>query len=194
MMEQAELRYRISNRGREPAWRRADGALRRRVPAALRSWLIDTASLTERLRGIFGGSFRVNLRGQRWERPGFSERAVLGMADHRVALIREVHLQCAGSSVVFARTIMPAEALCGSGRRLARLGERPLGAMLFANRSIVRGDLEIARVEPGCDIYATAAGATTGQGLWGRRSIFLVGGQPILVNEIFLPAILREAP
>ena len=166
------------------------GVLRRGLPPDLRSWLIDTASLTERLQRLYGRAFRVRVRGQRWLRPAFSERVALGMADHRTALVREVHLLRGAMPVVFARTVMPAEALCGSGRRLARLGNRPLGAMLFADHRIARLGLEIAQVDPRHALYTAATGRADGRAIWGRRSVFVVGNQPILVNELFLPALL----
>jgi chorismate--pyruvate lyase len=180
------------NRGTEPRWHPVDGALRRRVPTDLRDWLIGTASLTARLRALYGRGFHVRVRSQRWLRPAFSERAALGMADHRVAIVREVHLWCVNEPVVFARTIIPAEALEGPGRRLAHLGARPLGALLFADHRIVRKNLELARIDPSHAVHASATGGRDGESLWGRRSVFLVRGQPILVSEIFLPAILRE--
>jgi chorismate--pyruvate lyase len=187
--------HRTSDGGTEPAWRPVDGALRRRLPAVLRGWLIDTASLTERLQALCGPAFGVRLRRQGWRRPAFGERAALGMEDHRVALVREVHLLRGSTPLVFARTVMPAEALRGRGRRLARLGNRPLGALLFADPRIRRAGIEVARIRPGDDFHAAAIEhrrAERGAEIWGRRSLFLIGEQPLLVNEIFLPALLER--
>ena len=75
---------------------------------------------------------------------------------------------------------------CINGLALTfRLGER-----LFADRRIVRDDMEIARLEPGHALHALAGAGRAS--LWGRRSVFLIDGHPLLVNEIFLPAILGQ--
>lgn len=160
------------------------------LPAELASWLIDTASLTRRLRALCGSAFRVRVIEQRRRRPLPSERAALGLPDHAWALVRQVRLLCDARPLVYARTIMPEATLKGARRRFAHLGNRPLGEMLFADRRIVRGDMEIARIEAGQELHTLAAAGRAP--LWGRRSIFLIDGHPLLVNELFLPEILRQ--
>jgi chorismate--pyruvate lyase len=46
---------------------------------------------------------------------------------------------------------------------------------------------------PGNALYQRAVallGASPGQ-LWGRRSVFMLGGAAILVTEVFLPGVLE---
>lgn len=86
---------------------------------------------------------------------------------------------------------MPELTLKGARRRFAHLGNRPLGEMLFSDHRIVRGDMEIAHIEPGQELHAMAAGHGRAA-IWGRRSIFLINDHPLLVNEIFLPGILGQ--
>lgn len=185
------------NPGREPLWRPVTAGLRRELPADLASWLIDTDSLTRRLQAQYGRDFHVAVRGQRWQRPLPSERDELALADRAYALVRQVHLLSATRALVYARTVMPAATLRGARRRYAHLGSRPLGAMLFSDPHIVRGELEVARILPGHALHAAAvAGAPRGTRnapIWGRRSVFLVGGHPLLVSEIFLPAVAQGA-
>ncbi len=161
------------------------------MPPVLASWLIDTDSLTRRLRAICGAAFSVRVLKQRWQRPLPSERVALGLHDQAWALVRQVRLLCASQAVVYARTIMPEATLNGARRRFAHLGNRPLGEMLFTDRRIVRGHMEIARIEPGHELHALAVGHGRA-GIWGRRSVFEIDGYPLLVNEIFLPGILRQ--
>lgn len=184
------MRYRQFKSRREPVWRPAAAAARRGLAPELASWLIDTDSLTRRLRELCGPAFRVRVVDQRRRRPLPSERAVVGLPDHAHALVRQVFLLCGAEPLVYARTIMPESTLDGARRRFARLGERPLGEMLFADRRIVRGDMEIAHLESGHALHTLAGGGRAP--LWGRRSVFLIEGHPLLVNEIFLPAILRR--
>lgn len=182
------------NLGREPPWGPVTAGVRRALSAELASWLINTDSLTRRLQAQCGRGFRVAVRGQRWQRPLPSERAALALPDRAYALVREVHLLCSSQPLVFARTVMPAATLRGARRRYARLGDRPLGAMLFSDPAIERGGLEVARITPGHVMHAAAMdGAAKGAraaAIWGRRSVFLVGGYPLLVSEVFLPSIM----
>lgn len=155
---------------------------------ALRDWLLDTGSLTRRVQAACAGRFRVQVEFQGWGRPRLDESLALHLRLPRRALIREVHLLCDDHPWVFARTVIPISTLRGRERRLAHLGERPLGAVLFADPHMTRGPVEVACVRPGQSLYAAAA-----QGLrqrpaeiWGRRSVFRLGGKPLLVSEFFL--------
>ena len=63
--------------------------------------------------------------------------------------------------------------------------------MLFADPTMQRGPVEIARLTP-CDKLFPAAIQQLAQHpemIWGRRSLFTLGGKPLLVSEIFLPGI-----
>jgi chorismate lyase len=163
-----------------------------RPPLRLRPWLRDTGSLTAHLRACCGPGFRVEVLGQGWGTPLPSERRRLGLRRGELALVREVRLACADRGAwVFARTLIPAASLRGPAKRLSRLGSRPLGEVLFAQRGARRGETEMARLGPGHALYPLAlAGQAAPPGwIWGRRTLFHLGGCPLLVNEIFLPGL-----
>lgn len=176
-----------------PAWALHPRWLRSRIPDGLRSWLLDAGSLTDRLKAACPGCFRVRVLGERWQRPRLDETRLLEMPRSTVAWIREVHLLCEGRPWVFARTVVPVTTLTGRQRRLARLGDRPLGAFLFADPGMSRGAVELAPLVGGQSMFADAvAGSSqTPAEIWGRRSVFRVGGKPLLVTEIFLPPVNR---
>jgi chorismate--pyruvate lyase len=162
---------------------------RSELPASLAVWLLDTASLTRRLQGLCGGEFRVRILSQVRGRPRLDETRVLGMRCGGLAIIRQVQLLCDDQPRVYARTVIPVSSLQGRLRRLAHLGARPLGALLFADRGIRRGVVELARIRPGERLYADAVNdlrQAHGE-IWGRRSIFRLARKPLLVSEIFLP-------
>jgi chorismate--pyruvate lyase len=71
------------------------------------------------------------------------------------------------------------------------LRNKPLGAVLFADKSTQRVLSEVARITPRHALYhaATANLMDKPSEIWGRRAIYRYAQQPILVNEIFLPAI-----
>ncbi|MDP2228116.1 MAG: chorismate lyase [Moraxellaceae bacterium] len=155
---------------------------RLRAPAATASWLLETGSLTTRLIGIAQGDFRVRVLAQYWGRPAPEEVRRLGLHPGRYALIREVELLGRGEPWVRARSVLPVGSLTGAGRRLRRLGNRSLGHLLFRDPTLRRGPIEITRLQqPEGPVFA-------------RRSHLVYHGQPLLVAECFLPALLAEPP
>lgn len=175
----------------EPLWLTHERIARRRVPAALLAWLLDRASLTRRLQHACPGRFEVRLVNQGWARPMRSEARTLHMRLGNWALVREVWLCCNALPWVFARTVIPYRTLHGAQRQLGRLGTRPLGAVLFADRSMERGPVELACIRAGQRLFETAVVGLEQrpEEIWGRRSVFHVGNKPLLVSEIFLPGI-----
>jgi len=113
------------------------------------------------------------------------------MEGEEAALLREVHLLCNGRVCVFARTLIPRSSLRGHCQRLARLGERPLGEVLFADPSMQREPFEIATLVRGHSLYRLALRGLEcrPRAIWGRRTLFRIEERPLLVYEIFLPGI-----
>jgi chorismate--pyruvate lyase len=176
----------------EPVWHHCDRLRRHALSAGLRHWLVDDSSLTRRLRCACPGRFRVELIAQRMERPMLSEARALARPPREIALVRQVWLLCDERPWVFARTVIPLPSLHGGLHRLAMLGTRPLGEVLFADPRMQRQPLEIARVTPRHRLFHMAT-ARTGAGdatLWGRRSVFRLQEMPLLVSEFFLPALV----
>jgi chorismate--pyruvate lyase len=105
------------------------------------------------------------------------------------AIIRQVHLLCGSRPLVYARTIIPATSMRGKLQRLAHLGTRPLGAMLFADPGMRREGVELANIKPGEGLFldATRHISRLPGNIWGRRSVFRIAHKPLLVSEIFLP-------
>ncbi|MEK7303548.1 MAG: chorismate lyase, partial [Pseudomonadota bacterium] len=175
----------------EPVWHVASRLHRRDVPESVLRWLLDPASLTRRIQSACHGCFRVEVLFQGWARPQHNEMRELGMRQGSMGFVREVHLLCDDLPWVFARTVIPRTTLTGPRRCLTRLKSRPLGAVLFADPSMQRGPVEIARLSPCDKLYPAAIRhlAQRPETIWGRRSLFTLGGKPLLVSEIFLPGI-----
>jgi chorismate--pyruvate lyase len=166
---------------REPVWRTVRQPASVCPPAALLPWLQDGSSLTQRLVERCGPAFRVELIKQARIRPTPGEAFALGLRPGAFALLREVYLCCGTERWVYARTLIPDATARGRYRRLRRLGERSLGGFLFAQPHLARGPLEIALARAGA----------LAQPAWGRRSVFRLGGRPLVVTEYFLPAFTR---
>lgn len=173
---------------REPKWLGARPGFSVHGPIA--SWLYESGSLTSRLRRNCPSGFGVRVLRQRWDRPYPGEARVLGLGASRHALVREVVLHCHGHPLVIARSVIPAEALRGAQCRLAHLGDRPLGELLFAYRKLSRLSLELAQVAP-ANWRSLGALLPQAEGcMWGRRSLYGVASGRVLVCEFFLPPVL----
>jgi chorismate--pyruvate lyase len=163
------------------------------VPALLRSWVYEQGSLTARIRQhCTGEAVRVQLLSQRWEHPLLEEAQAVATRPGSVALVRQVYLMCGQRRVVYARSVMPRLTLTRTHARFSRLGTRPLADILFADPRVQRVAMEFARLRPGEALFRLAARSLPAQppNLWGRRSVFALGGRPLLVSEVFLPALL----
>lgn len=177
-------------------WKPGRYFLRRSIPRGLSCWLLDTASLTLRLQRLCPGKFQVRVLSQVRGTPGIDEAQVLGMLPGKLAIIRQVHLLCDGQPWVYARTVIPVTSLRGKLQRLAHLGTRPLGGMLFADPGMQRGRVELARILMGQPVYKAATCHLRHRPveIWGRRSVFRLFNRPLLVSEVFLPDFPADSP
>ena len=157
-----------------------------------RPWLTYRGSLTRRIVER-SGTFRVELVSQRVRFPNDDEYRELGRPAHRLAFVREVLLHADGTPVVMAHSIVGRSDLAGTWRAVRGLGTRPLAALLFADRRVSRDPFEYARLDPRHPLWQRAR-ALLGRDfptLWARRSRFRLHGRPLLVTEVFLPALGR---
>lgn len=152
-------------------------------------WLLDSGSLTQRLRRACCSRLRVCVLRQCWTRPDRDEARILGLHLDAWAWTREVRLLGDEQPWVFARTLIPMRTLRGRGRRLTQLGTRPLGQALFTDPGVRRGPVEVTRIAADQPLHQRAfAGLIESPAtIWGRRSVFRIEGRPLLVCEIFLP-------
>ncbi len=167
--------------------------LRRDISPEWLYWLRDVDSLTEHLKRLSRGQFAVELLAHGYARPFRVERSALSLGECERALVRQVRLLCCGQAVVFARTVIPVASLSGKYRLLARLGTRPLGELLFSDRTMRRGEVEVAEFPFDHRVFRglTREDLAGAMSIWGRRSLFYLMGKPLLVSEFFLPQILK---
>lgn len=157
-------------------WRDGRQWLRPQLPLLLRPWLFAEESLTQRLVDASGGEFRVQLLAQRWQRPAPSEARLLDIDPAARTLVREVILFGREQPWVYGRSILPAQTLTGDLRRLRKLQDSSLGALLFSYPLLQRLPFEI----------------TCSDSLWGRRSRFELGSRALIVSEFFLPDFVEH--
>ncbi|MDZ7828511.1 MAG: chorismate lyase [Halofilum sp. (in: g-proteobacteria)] len=174
---------------RNPRWQTVNPLLRRRLPDSVRDWVLSTGSLTAGVREQCPDTFRLRVLRQRWARPRSDEASALRLQAGGRAMLREVALCCGERPLIMARTVIPAASLRGRQARLAALGRRPLGELLFHDPSVQRGPFQVAYQTLGQ--AGLAADARRHVAVWGRRAVFHIGGVPLLVSEFFLPELWR---
>ena len=156
----------------------------------LHAWLTDRGSLTARLMARCR-AFSVQALRQQPARANLDEAGLLRLPHRQLALVREVALVCDGVPAVFAHSVIDSHHLRTTWRFVAKLGNRPLGAVLFANPRIRRQPLHYHQLDWRHPLYRQAARhlpklpAT----LWARRSLFTLNAAPLLVTEVFLPHV-----
>jgi chorismate--pyruvate lyase len=159
----------------------------------MRSWQVDKGSLTARLQQRYA-NFSVKPVAVKYAKPIRGEAVLLHSPAYKTALIREVLLFGNGQPVIFAHSVLPRASLRGSWNGLGRLGNKPLGATLFANPKVKRTPLEYKKLSRHHPISMRVAEHMLVQPktLWARRSIFSLNCANIMVTEVFLPELLTK--
>ncbi|MGC2165548.1 MAG: chorismate lyase [Gallionella sp.] len=153
-------------------------------------WLRDHGSLTRRIqerctnfavRNVQSGLASIAL----------DESALLGLSSRERAYTREVLLLADNKPVVFAHSALAPHLMSGAWSALRTLGNKPLGALLFAHPQVERGPLRYKSLRDTHPLHQRASELLDSlpRRLWARRSLFYLRGSPLLVTEVFLPQI-----
>ncbi|AAO89621.1 chorismate--pyruvate lyase [Coxiella burnetii] len=158
-----------------------------------RSWLTHPGSLTQRLRKTTDGQIQHHLLREVFDAPVDEETQLLGISQPELALIREIEWRYFESLWVAGRVVIPKKTLEREGSPLNHIGERSLGDILFANAKFTRGDLEFRQITADHPYYFYVKEIANGSCIWARRSLFYFERDPLLVSEIFSPALFLES-
>jgi chorismate--pyruvate lyase len=136
------------------------------IPEHVLVWLLDSQSLTVKLRNKYD-DFCVNVLSQQENNPYQCELKLLDINKKNTIIVREVELIGDSQAVVFARSVIPKTP---DTEDILSIGSKPLGEILFNDKGIKRGHLEVGK-------YCNT---------WARRSTFTIAKTKLLVSEIFL--------
>jgi chorismate--pyruvate lyase len=174
----------------DPQWVVNHPGVRHRIPTNVQSWIYEPGSLTQRIKDHYGDAFAVKVLFHQWRLPFLSECRLLQQPHNKYCLTREVLLTGDKQPLILARTIIPAQTLKGTQRALSRLGNRPLGEVIFSYPKLQRLEMDIACVEIS-NWSSTIIDQTRIKGpQWGRRTIYAIQHRQMLVSEFFLPDVL----
>ena len=158
----------------------------------IRDWLQNRGSLTRHIQQRCK-NFRVEPVFQSLATACNDELAILKLRPGELAHVREVYLYCGKTPVVFAHSVVARKNIRGVWYGMSKLGNKSLGTVLFTNPVIKRTPLKFRKLNLTHPLFHRACKnmQVAPDKLWARRSLFTLHGQPILVTEVFLPAILE---
>ena len=159
------------------------------VDPQLRPWLIAQGLLTRHLKEACKAGFALRLVEQ-WNAPlEAAHKLALRVADSG-GLFRDVRMYCCERSWIYAQTVMPDSTLYAHSW-LGELGDSALGEALSELPGVERGSYEYAWLTVDDSLTARALRNVPAKpaGLWARRSRISLHGAPLLVHELFLPAV-----
>ena len=139
-----------------------------------RYWLRGNHSLTKQLIEYSDNNFELNLLGETWQKPYQHEAEVLRVKPEQECLVREVELLCNKQVVVYARSIISPAAIEASGHELTKLGNVPLGHLLFKNAKVDLETRELAKI------------IVSDKPSFARRTLYQLNNEDILVSEFFI--------
>jgi len=172
-------------------WQNKEMARLSLIDKRLHSFLFQMDSLTRFIQQRCKGSFHVDLITASWCNPMPDEIRLLSLRNHEITFIRESWLKCDNQTLVYARTVIPRKTL-KKNQKLTRLGTKPLGEILFNDNTTYRTNMQYAKITVHCELHKEATKDTdVTSEIWGRQSLFYIKNEPLLVIEVFLPAILE---
>lgn len=173
-------------------WQNADDAAIKELPFYIAEWLAEFGSLTEKL-SRYVEQVKLDV---------LHEGIGILTADEASALqskeascqVREVVLFGPDKPWIFARTCMPFT----SKHLIERLGNKPLGSILFSDEELRRQFLQVCQLEESSPLYQSASSYLEKENmlvngeqptLWARRSLWKKkdSNDGMLVCEVFLP-------
>ena len=161
------------------------------VDSRMRPWLIGKGLVTLRMKAVCHERFALKLVDQWTGLLSASHRSALPSTDN-AGLFRDVEMYCGHLVWVFAQTVIPDSTLCAHPW-LAELGDAALGETLSDLSGIERSAYEYAWLPLAEAVTARALreAEIKPAGLWARRSRVSLRGSPLLMQELFLPAMGR---
>jgi chorismate--pyruvate lyase len=157
--------------------------------------LSDTGSLTQKIERAIGQKLQVQVLRDCPQTLNSDESRYFHFKIRRCR-VREVLLCANNIPLVMAHSVIPTLSSSGSNHSVLRLGSKPLGAVLFAKtrmHSRAKPPRDVARLDKGSALWKKCSkhDVELSSPLWARRTLYRLKGHPILVNEIFLPALLH---
>ena len=137
----------------------------------IKSWLLEQGPITKRIKSI--AEFRLELIQDELSDATDDEILFLKIDSEEIR-IREVILYGNEIPIVFARTIIPNTTIEKGLKELGKIGNKPLGDILFEKDIFSKEDIVFESFKDKESLF------------WGRKIKYTVKDQPFSVMEVFL--------
>ena len=137
----------------------------------IKSWLLEQGPITKRIKSI--AEFRLELIQDELSDATDDEILFLKIDSEEIR-IREVILYGNENPIVYARTIIPNTTIEKGLKELGKIGNKPLGDILFEKDIFFKEDIVFATFKDEESLF------------WGRKIKYTVKDQPFSVMEVFL--------
>jgi chorismate--pyruvate lyase len=137
----------------------------------IKSWLLEKGPITKRIKTM--GTFKLKLIQDKISEVEKSEILFLNSKKGKFR-VREVKLFCNGEPKIFARTIIPVITIEEGFSDLGKIGNKPLGDILFEKKIFTKEEIVFASFKYEEYLF------------WGRNTKYTVKGYPFSVMELFL--------
>jgi len=176
----------------EPDWKTNHPGTHRLIPEQAASWIYEPESITRRLRCLYNNQVDVELLFHQHSLPFLSENQLLKQSSQHYSLIREVMLKSNGKPLILARTVIPIKTLHGAQRILSRLGNKPLGEVIFSYPKLQRLEMQVCKIASSHWLPEITNRTNVHDSIWARRTIYAIKNRQLLVSEFFLPEITEN--
>lgn len=175
---------------KEPVWREANRWLLSSIPPVITAWMLESNSLTYRIKNSFQLPFNVQLQGQGLAKPFLNDAKLLNQQHQCYAFVREVVLRVGHQPIVFARTTLPRQVVKDL-QELTHLGRRSLGEVIFSYPNLSRVRLDFAKIQRTQLNNSTKKLIGDVSYIWARRNTYKINQCEFLVSEFFTPALFE---
>ena len=170
-------------------WKPAKLWGRNRPHLTAQDWILNTQSLTAKIRQTCP-QMKVEVLFEGHALPLPSESAQLKSRTGETFWVRCVLLTCDGTPVIYARTVIPQMQSGNPWFAIKRLGNQPLGEVLFKSKKILRTPFSWLKsnqilCHSSCASSLAAEYYST-RTFWARQSKFTKDSAPLLLTEVFL--------
>lgn len=149
------------------------------LPSVVTDYLTSTGSLTARLEKLANKPIGVKVLSDRIVALSHAQKIRLGLPKNRPALARCRQVLLYGDDEqawVQAVSLLPLSSLTGDLKRLKQLGDTPIGYVLFKKNRTLPHTRHYYQNHDGI----------------GRSTLYRHCGRPILIDEVFLPALIEK--
>lgn len=159
------------------------------IPDHYMPWLEKPYILSKALKSI-SKTFSVQLISQSLGVLTADEKTILDAKDP-FSYVRQGYLMCDEKAYVYTRVCIPYKTLYINKEAFENLGSRPIGeTLLYNNPNTTRGEFEVNSFSSDSTLFKdTYFYKKNVPEIWGRRSLFHMNDNPLLISEFFLSSI-----